>query len=145
MKVRNYQKPSSALRLFDDFFNSSMEDFFNGGFLPTDQPSVNVLEKEKAYVVELAAPGMQKGDFDVQLEEGMLRIKAQSEHKQEEEKEDGQYVRREFSYQSFERSFALPEQIDKDHIEASYTDGVLTVHIPKQEMSVEKRKMIDVK
>lgn len=145
MKVRNYQKPMNALRLFDDFFNSSVEDFFKGDFFLTDQPSVNVLERENEYVVELAAPGMKKGDFDVHVDEGMLRIKAESEHKEEEKKEDGQYMRREFSYQSFERSFALPEHVDSESIEANYEDGVLTVHIPKKEVTVEKRKLIDVK
>lgn len=145
MKVRNYQKPMSALRLFDDFFNSSVEDFFKGEVLHTDQPSVNVLEKENEYVVELAAPGMKKGDFDVQVEEGLLRIKAESQQEKEEKEDDGQYMRREFSYQSFERSFTLPEHVDSEHIEASYEDGVLTVQIPKKEVSVEKRKLIDVK
>jgi len=144
MKVRNYQKPMNALRFFDDFFNGSVDDFFNGGVTSTDQPSVNVLEKDDEYVVELAAPGMKKDDFAVHMEKGMLRIKAESEEKNE-EKEEGQYLRREFSYRSFERSFALPEDIASDDIKANYEGGVLTVHIPRKEVSVEKRKVIDIK
>lgn len=143
MKVRNYQKPMSALRLFDDFFNRSVQDFFDRDFLNGDQPSVNVIEKEDKYLVEVAAPGMKKEHFDVQVENGLLRIKAEAEHKKEEEEEN--YMRREFSYQSFERSFVLPEHIDSEAMEANYEDGVLTVSLPKKEVTVAKRKMIEVK
>lgn len=142
MKVRNYQKPMNALRVFDDFFNRSMQDFFGEGFLGSDQPSVNVLEKDDAYILEVAAPGMKKSDFEVHVDNGVLRIKAETEHKSEDDGE--KYMRREFSYQRFTRSFALPENVSEDLIQAGYEDGVLRVELPKSEPTPEMRKTIEI-
>jgi len=92
-------------------------------------PTANVTENPKEYVLELAAPGLERKDFDVQLENHTLTISAQ---KEEEKKEtDAEYSRREYSFNSFSRSFALPDDIKEGNIDAKYENGVLKVAIPK--------------
>lgn len=105
----------------------------------TTLPSVNVKETKDEFVVEMAAPGMKKEDFDIQLDNNMLTIRSESQHENEHKDEDGKYFRREFSYQSFQRSFNLDQQVvDDENISASYQDGILQLTIPKKEEAKEK-------
>jgi len=94
-------------------------------------PAVNILENENAYSLELAVPGLQKEDIDINLDQQHLSIsghkKAESERKEE------HYTRREFSYESFNRAFVLPDSVDADQIEANYQDGLLKVILPKKD------------
>ena len=126
--------------LFDDFFTKDLFDWRSSNFSGngTSLPAVNVKETNEHFVVEMAAPGMKKEDFKVQLENNMLTIS--SEHKQEHEhKEEDRYTRKEFSYQSFQRSFQLSkETVDADNIQAKYENGVLTLTIPKREEAKQK-------
>ena len=120
---------------FQDFFN---EDFFpvfpkNTGTLP----SVNIREDDKAFYLELAVPGMNKNDLKIELKDEVLTIS--SEHKEEKEDNAEGYKRKEFSYNSFCRSFYLPEDIDSDKIDANYKDGILNVEIPKKEVEKKTR------
>jgi HSP20 family protein len=94
-----------------------------------DVPAVNVREEEKQYQIELAAPGMKKEDFSVKVENNVLVISAKSEASAEEKKDN--YMRKEFSYRNFSRSFWLPESVDANAIQAGYVDGVLTLTLPK--------------
>jgi HSP20 family protein len=95
-------------------------------------PAINVKENDKAYIVELAAPGMKKEDFNVHInDEGNLIIKMESKQEQKEEDKSTRYLRREFSYSKFEQSLILPDDVDKEKIAASVADGVLTVNLPK--------------
>jgi HSP20 family protein len=97
--------------------------------IENDLPAVNVKEEEKQYLIELAAPGMKKDDFKVELDNGVLTISAKSEETKEEK--DNGYVRREFSYRNFQRSFWLPETASAEGIVAAYENGLLKLTIPK--------------
>jgi HSP20 family protein len=124
----------------DDFLNRDMFDWNNGNFSGTNTtlPAVNIKETDKSFEVEMAAPGMQKDNFNVQLENNMLTISSEKQDEQE-QKEGERYTKREFSYQSFQRSFTLPEGlVEEDKIEAKYTDGVLHLTIPKSEKAQKK-------
>ena len=120
--------------LFDRFFDNDLFDWSNRNFSLTNTtlPSVNILEDDNGFEVEMAAPSLEKGDFKIELNNNILTIS--SEKKLENETKEGQrYTRREFSYQSFCRSFTLPETAEGDKISAKYENGVLKVSIPKKE------------
>jgi HSP20 family protein len=124
-----------GLSMFDDFFT---RDLLNLGLnknssTNTTIPLVNIKETNDNFEVEMAAPGMNKEDFKVELDGNVLIIT--SEKKDEAEvKEGDRYTRREFSYQSFQRSFQLPKEVvDADKIEAKYENGVLRLLVPKKE------------
>ncbi|MBX7156025.1 MAG: Hsp20/alpha crystallin family protein [Bacteriodetes bacterium] len=121
----------SLSSLFSDFFDAN--DFFafpeRSKLFTAKVPAVNISESDKAYNVELAAPGMKKEDFKVTLNDDMLTISA-SQKKESEEKTD-KFTRQEFNYTSFTRSFTLPENAMAEGIIASYTDGLLKLEIPK--------------
>ncbi|MFZ5429760.1 MAG: Hsp20/alpha crystallin family protein [Bacteroidota bacterium] len=120
---------------WDNFFSKDLMDWGMSNFSSTDTtlPAVNVKESDDAFEIEVAAPGMNKEDFKVNLENNVLTIS--SEKKEERKKEEkGQYTRREFSYQSFQRSFTIPENlVEGDQISAKYCDGLLCIHLPKKE------------
>ena len=125
----------------DNFFNRSILDV-DGDMLPwglrTKPPSANIIESEKDYHIELAAPGLEKKDFKIEMESGVLSISAE---KKEEKKEEGKnFSRREFSCNSFCRSFALPENLLTEKIEARYDNGILRLSLPKKEITVSKPK-----
>jgi len=120
--------------LFDRFFDNDLFDWSNRNFSNTNTtlPSVNIKENTDGYYVEMAAPGLQKGDFKIELKNNLLTIS--SEKKMENDtKENEQFTKREFSYQSFSRSFTLPNIANGDKIEAKYDNGILKVNIPKKE------------
>ncbi|MFD0932844.1 Hsp20/alpha crystallin family protein [Psychroflexus salinarum] len=130
--------------LFDRLFNNDM---FNGDFSDPNStlPSVNVKEDENKFSVEMAAPGLNKKDFNIELNNNELSIS--SEKKEEKEHKEGErYTQKEFSYRSFKRSFTLPNIVDGDNISAQYKDGVLHVDIPKLEEAKPKPpKQISIK
>ncbi len=122
-------------RFFDDFLSKDFYDWNAQNNLPANStlPSVNIVESNEGFLVEMAAPGMDKKDFTIELDNETLMISSEKEHKND-FKEGDKYVRREFSYQSFNRSFHLPKSVvDDSRIEAKYKDGVLQVMIPKRE------------
>ena len=119
---------------FNDFLNRDWYDWSNQNFSLTNTtiPSVNIKENENEFEVEMAAPGMTKDDFRIELNNSVLTISSekQSENKS---KERENVTRREFSYQSFSRSFTLPVIVETDKITAKYENGLLRVNIPKKE------------
>ncbi len=120
--------------MFDRFFEGDLFDWSNRNFSPTNTtlPSVNIKENNDEFKVEVAAPGFDKGDFKLELNHDLLTIS--SEKKVEHETKEGeQFTKREFSYQSFSRSFTLPNTADGERIEANYENGILRVSIPKKE------------
>ena len=116
---------------FMDFFNED-RDWGNGW--TTKVPAANITELEKEFSLELAAPGLEKDDFQITIDNGQLSISC--EKQQENESKVDQYSRKEFSYESFRRSFVLPESVNSDTIRASYEQGVLNVALPKKETDI---------
>lgn len=135
-----------AFPMFDDLFTRELFNWGNTNFSSTSTtiPSVNIKETDETFEVEVAAPGMEKQDFNITLDGSLLTISSVKQHK-EESKEDN-YTRREFSYQSFQRSFELPKQVvDEENINAHYENGLLHITIPKREEAKRKApRMIEI-
>lgn len=137
------RKPVSAFdNLFSDFFRDDFPvTFRNGGMQKS--PAVNIAETEDNYRIEVAAPGLEKGDFEVKVEQDMLTISAKKETKEEDKAE--KYTRKEFSYFEFKRNFYLPETVDANGISANYENGVLHVTLAKkEEAKPQPTKMIEI-
>jgi HSP20 family protein len=131
--------------LFNEFFDRDFFDSANMGFNNSTMPAVNIKETKDDFVVEVAAPGMKKDDFKIEIDNNLLVISSEKEENKE-EKVEGEFTRREFSYQSFKRSFTLPKTIEDGKIEAKYHDGVLNIKLPKKEDAKEKpKKLIAIK
>lgn len=125
------------------FFDSLFNDTFISDRLVSRVPAVNISETDEAYHIELAVPGLVKSDFKINVDQEVLTISA--EQKSEKVDEKKKYSKREYSYTSFTRSFTLPESVDHNSIDASYTDGVLRVAIGKKEDAKFASRLIDVK
>ena len=127
--------------LFDDFFN---REFGIDVTSRTHQtPAVNITEKNNAFFIELVAPGKEKNDFDVALENDTLTISTTSE--KESIKENTLLMRKEFDYASFQRSFRIPETIDTKNIKANYKNGLLSIELPKRKEAIlEPKKQIKI-
>jgi HSP20 family protein len=128
-----------------------VDEFFGRDFLPNlfefqtgiNMPSVNIVEGKNDFRIEVAAPGLQKDDFKINLDNNVLTISSEKEEKQEEK--DERYMRREFSYTSFRRSFSLPQTVEADKISANHNNGVLSISIPKKdEAKVKPAKQIEI-
>lgn len=125
--------PTISRRSFRPFY---MPNLFDDDFFPvltnrtSSMPAVNIREDEKTYSLDLAIPGMEKKDLKIDINEDVLTISSENKNETEESR-DG-YKRKEFSYSSFCRSFYIPENVDRENIEANYKDGILTVGLPKQ-------------
>ncbi len=120
----------SELFDFDRFFDQPLMNFpyaETGRF--SRMPATNIKELDDEFIVELAAPGLKKKDFHVDIDNGMLEIKVEKEEESKEEKE--LFTRREYSYNAFYRAFNLPETVDGNKIKAEYEEGILKVHLPK--------------
>lgn len=144
----NLMKVNRFLPNFSNFFDEAFtKEFFNwddknfaanGGTLP----SVNVRETDKDYFIELAAPGLKKEDFKVEMKNDMLTISA--ERKDEKEEKRGDFTRREFNYSSFCRSFYVPDLAEKNKVDAKYEDGMLTIMMAKKMLEEPKPKFIEI-
>lgn len=137
---------------FSDFF-SDVDRFFENDLLRMpaqigrqfmrNMPATNIRESEKEYTIEVAAPGMAKDDFNIDIDEGMLTISSQKEENTTQEEEN--FTRREYNYNSFSRSFRLPESVNADDIKARYEEGVLKISVPKrEEVSASNRKRVNI-
>ncbi|WP_269684464.1 Hsp20/alpha crystallin family protein [Flavobacterium lacustre] len=120
---------------FDDLFTKDVFDWTDRNFssIGSNLPSVNLKETDDHLKIELAAPGMKKEDFKVEIDNNTLLISSEKEEEKEETRKKDNYIRKEFNYQSFFRSFSLPEYIDESKIEANYKDGILHIDIAKKE------------
>jgi HSP20 family protein len=119
--------------LWEDLFES---DFFKKPTVAQaglSVPAVNIKETPEEYIIEMAAAGMKKNDFNINLDRNIITISSEKSVENVEENKDENYTRKEFSYESFERSFVLPEAANREDIKAKYKDGVLEVIIPKKE------------
>jgi HSP20 family protein len=126
--------PTITTRSFRPFY---MPNFFDDDFLnvhsrsTSSLPAVNVREDDKNFILDVAIPGIDKKDLKIDLNEDVLTISSENKSESEESK-DG-YKRKEFSYSAFSRSFYIPENVNREKIEANYKDGILSVALPKQE------------
>ncbi|NAW51179.1 Hsp20 family protein [Elizabethkingia argentiflava] len=139
--------PINPRALFDDFFSRELFNWGNHNFSSTlsTVPSANIKENPENFEVEVAAPGMEKKDFQITLEGNLLTITSSRKNETEENKDN--YTRREFSYQSFQRSFELAKDVvDEEHIQAKYDQGVLKISIPKTEKAKQQSspRMIEI-
>ncbi|HYH15045.1 MAG TPA: Hsp20/alpha crystallin family protein [Flavisolibacter sp.] len=138
---RNNQFPAMTMTsLFDDLFSRDLLNWGlnNNSTTNTTIPAVNIKETKESFDVELAAPGMRKEDFKVELDGNQLTISSER-RTEEEHTEENRYTKREFSYQSFQRTFQLPKDVvDADKIEARYEHGLLHLVIPKKEEAKQK-------
>ncbi len=114
--------------IFNDFFDNEWMEKAN-----STAPAINVIESEKDYKIELAAPGMTKDDFNVRIDDdNCLVISMEKKTENKDEKHNGRYLRREFSYSKFQQTMILPDDVDKEQICAKVENGVLTVDVPKK-------------
>ena len=141
MSLIEWKKPTSLFptinfpNLVDNIFRD--DDFFDGRWLAREMtvPSVNVKENKESFNLEIAAPGMKKSDFKLEVKDGALVISAETKDEKEEKGEH--YTRKEFNYSAFSRSFWLPENVKTDAIKAQYNDGILKVTVPRKELKKE--------
>src|ERR1700710_1267583 len=131
VKFANGQKNHNVNPFFNDVFDSLLNDSFLSDKLSSRVPAVNIAETENEFNIELAAPGLKKEDFKINLDKNQLTISA--EKKTENDGEGKKYSKKEYSYNSFVRSFTLPETADYAKIEAEYTDGILKLNVAKKE------------
>ena len=127
--MRKYNNQNWIPSIFNDFFDNDWMVKANA-----TAPAINVNESDKDYKVEVAAPGMTKNDFNIHLSEDnelVISMEKKNETK-EEDKENKKYLRREFSYTQFQQALVLPDDVDKDKINANVSDGVLTIELPKR-------------
>ncbi len=126
--------------IFDDFLSRDLMDWSDRNFsaIGSSLPSVNLKETDKKIEVELAAPGLKKDDFKVEIDNHMLTISSEKEEEKEEERKKDNYYRKEFNYQSFCRTFSLPDYADENSVKANYKDGILHVDIAKKESAQKK-------
>lgn len=120
--------------LFDEFFKPWNEWFDNGGNYwgrVMSVPAVNITENKNEYQVSLAAPGMKKEDFKIDVDGNILTISSEKEENKEEK--DKKFTKKEYSYSSFSRSFTLPDEVNKEKIDARYENGVLNLVLPRRE------------
>ena len=129
--------------IFNDFFDNEWMARANA-----TAPAINVIESEKDYRVEVAAPGMTKDDFNIRIDENdNLVVSMEKKDEKNEDKKEGRYLRREFSYSKFQQTMVLPENAEKDKIEAKVEHGVLNIIIPKmsEEAAKKAEKIIEIK
>lgn len=144
---------SNLVRRGDQRMDPWLRDFFDiesifGNNWPSASgksfPAVNISEDDKCFCVDVVAPGFKKEDFKVNVEDDVLTISAETKTENKDEDKNKQYSRREYSYNSFTRSFRLPDNAKDDEVSASYKDGILKLNIPKTENQVRAKKEVQI-
>ena len=144
VKFNNGHKNYSVNPFFNDVFDSILNDKFLGGKQQISQiPAVNIAETENEFHIELAVPGLKKEDFKINLEKNVLSVSA--EKKSENTEEGKKFSKREYNYNSFTRSFNLPDSVDQTKIDAEYVDGILKLNVAKREEAKIQTREIAVK
>ena len=139
-------RPNALNQSFDSFFTNFFDRPFSdlGTQVFANRPAVNISEEDAHYQIAVAAPGLEKSDFDLQIDKDLLTVKVEKESKSEEE--EGKFSRKEFNFSRFSRTFTLPETVVKDNISATYENGVLNITLPKEELAVSKlRRTVEIK
>jgi HSP20 family protein len=143
VKFNPEKRNNSLLPGFSDVFDSIFNDTFLNDRMVARVPAANISETAENYHIELAAPGLKKEDFKLNLDRNILSISVEQMSESNNDKKN--YSKREYSYSSFVRSFTLPESADDNRIEATYTDGVLKVDIAKKEEAKSVSRQIEIK
>ncbi|WP_407430139.1 Hsp20/alpha crystallin family protein [Arcticibacter sp.] len=143
VKFNSDKKNNALMPGFNDVFDSIFNDTFFTDRTVMRVPAANISETEDHFHIELAAPGLKKDDFKINLDRNVLSISAEQRSEQNDNQKN--YSKREYSYNSFVRSFTLPESADDNGIEAEYVNGVLKINIAKREEAKSVRKQIDIK
>jgi len=143
VKFNPDNKKNTLMPGFNDVFDSIFNDTFFADRMVTRVPAANISESADHYHIELAAPGLKKEDFKINLERKVLNISV--EQSNENKQEEKNYAKREYNYKSFVRSFTLPESADENGIQATYNDGILTINIPKREEAKTLSRQIEIK
>jgi HSP20 family protein len=136
----------NLIRKQNPFFPSLVDELFNQdrrvrtSSISSTTPAVNIIEQDTQFLIELAAPGNKKEDFEIEIEDGILSISSSNKEDNTSEKET--FTRHEFSYNSFRRSFTIPESVDNSSIEASYSEGVLLIKLLKLEEALPQPKKL---
>lgn len=138
----NANRDNSLNTGFNDVLGSIFNDSFFSDRMMSRVPAVNVSETQDHYHIEMAAPGLNKNDFDIKLDRNILAVSV--EQKKQDVQEHRQFNKREFSYTSFVRSFALPETADDAQIEASYVNGILNIQVAKKEEAKQVTRKIEI-
>jgi HSP20 family protein len=130
--------------IFDEFFPVNNLDSLN--YERFSIPKVNIKENFTTFMVEIAAPGLKKEDFAIEIEKLVLKVSSNFTPKRETTGTDNdtEFTRKEFNYASFTRSFTLPNRVRVEDIEATYTDGILTISLPKKEVKEEIKRMVEI-
>ena len=138
----------NLIRKQNPFFPSLVDELFNQerrvrtSSISSTTPAVNIIEKDIQFMIELAAPGNKKEDFEIEIEDGILSISSSSSNKEDNSLEKKTFTRHEFSYNSFRRSFTIPESVDVSSIEATYNEGVLLIKLLKLEEALPQPKKL---
>ena len=140
INVKNSGRGPQLSPYLSSFFDD--DGFFKMPTSSTRMPAVNVSESEVGYLIEMAVPGFAKGDFDIELKDGMLTVSSQKSSEDQEEEKN--YSMREYRYSSFSRSFSVPKNVDADSIKASYEDGILRIDLGKTAPESPKTKSIAI-
>ncbi|MBL7472665.1 Hsp20/alpha crystallin family protein [Robertkochia sediminum] len=137
------RNPNALPSLLDEFFKP---DWFGGlEGMNANVPAVNIVENETGFELELAAPGMKKEDFNIEVDNHVLTISNEQKTETSEVDKAKNYSRREFYYSAFRRAFNLPKTVNSEAISATYTDGILKIGIPKKEEALPKpKRMIEI-
>lgn len=143
VKFNPENKRNSLVPGFSDVFDSVFNDTFFTDRMISRVPAANISETKDNYHVEIAAPGLKKEDFKLNLERNVLNISV--EKRKEEKQEERNFSKREYSYSSFVRSFTLPESANENGIQATYNNGILTIDIPKREEAKTVSRQIEIK
>ena len=137
----------NLIRKQNPFFPSLVDELFNQdrrvrtSSISSTTPAVNIIEQDTQFLIELAAPGNKKEDFEIEIEDGILSISSSS-NKEDNTSEKETFTRQEFSYNSFRRSFTIPESVDVSSIEATYNEGVLLIKLLKLEEALPQPKKL---
>ncbi|MDB5111567.1 MAG: Hsp20/alpha crystallin family protein [Mucilaginibacter sp.] len=143
VKFNSDKKNNALLPGFNDIFDTFFNDAFISDRMVTRVPAANIGETAEEYHIELAAPGLKKDDFKISVDDNILSISVEQRHENTENNK--KYNKREFSYNSFVRSFTLPDAADANRIEAMYTDGVLKINVAKREEAKSVSRLIEIK
>jgi HSP20 family protein len=138
----NLVKRNNANRVFPTIMDELFKDLMGGTqYVQKTLPPVNMWETEQSFTIELMAPGLEKKDFDIQVDNALLTISSERKGEQAVQ-EEVKYTRKEFTFASFKRSFSLPETINEEGINASYQNGILAITLPKKEEALPKAKRL---